>query len=82
MWRLTLKYVVSPCSRSRDDVGQIAERQDIGGAVERHAVLEREPLARFDFVANGEQTAIVDDDLHASDTRFEEENISGPENKE
>ena len=30
-----------------DDVGQVAERQDIAGAVERQAVLEREPLARL-----------------------------------
>ena len=29
------------------DVGQVAERQDVGGAVQRDAVLERQPLARF-----------------------------------
>src|SRR3954452_17364518 len=29
-----------------DDVGEIAERKNVAGAVEGHAVLEREPLAR------------------------------------
>src|SRR5674476_1026891 len=33
-------------------VGQVAERQDIGGAVERHAVLERQALPRFHLAAN------------------------------
>ena len=38
-------------------VGQVAERQDVGGAVERHAVLERQPLAGFHLFADGIETA-------------------------
>ena len=34
------------------EVGQIAEREDIGGAVERQAVLEGQALAGFHFVAD------------------------------
>ena len=60
-------------------VGQVADRQDVGGAVERYAVVEGKPLAGFDLFADRDKTGIVDYDLHASDTRFEEENIGGPE---
>ena len=45
-------------------VGQVAERQDIGGAVERQAVVERKPLAGFHLSANGIKTAIVNYHLH------------------
>ena len=31
-------------------VGQVAERQDVGGAVERDAVVERQPLAGLDLL--------------------------------
>ena len=42
------------------EVGQVAERQDIGGAVQRQAVLEGQPLAGFHFVANRDQTGIFE----------------------
>ena len=45
-------------------VGQVAERQDIGGAVERHTVLERQALAGFHLAANRVQTGIVEYHLH------------------
>ena len=45
-------------------VGQVAERQDIGGAVERHAVLERQALAGFHLVADRVQMGIVKYHLH------------------
>ena len=45
-------------------VGQVAERQDVGGAVERQAVFEGQPLARFHLVADRLQTGVVKYDLH------------------
>ena len=60
-------------------VGQITHRQDIGRAVERHAVVERKALAGFHLFPDRHKTRIVDYDWHVSDTRFQEENISGPE---
>ena len=45
-------------------VGQVAERQDIVGAVERQAVLEGQTLAGFYLFANRHQTGIVNYDLH------------------
>ncbi len=41
-------------------VGQVAERQDIGGAVERDAVVERQALAGFHLVADRNQTRIIE----------------------
>jgi hypothetical protein len=45
-------------------IGQVAERQDVGRPVERHAVLERQALASFHLVANRVQAWIVKYDLH------------------
>ena len=64
------------------EVGQVAEREDIGGAEQGEAVFESQALAGFHFGADRNQTRIIDDNLHGLDTRFEEENISGPEYKE
>ena len=54
----------------------------IVGAVEGDAVVERQALAGFDFVADGMETGIVDDWTAWLDTGFQEENIGGPEYKE
>ena len=45
-------------------VGHIAHCQNVAGTVQRQAVLERQALARLDFLADGKQTGIVDDNLH------------------
>src|ERR1017187_2486243 len=63
-------------------VGQVAECQDVGSAVEREAVFEGEPLARLHLAADRDKTGIVDYHLHTSGTRFKEEYISSPEKKE
>ena len=45
-------------------VGHVAHPQDVAGTVQRHAVLERQPLACLDLRADGNQTGIADDNLH------------------
>ena len=65
-----------------DDVGQVTQREDIGGAVERAAILKREPLACLYFFPDWTKTRIIDYDLHGSGTRFQEEYVCGPEYKE
>ena len=64
-----------------DQVGQVAKRKNVGGAVERYAVLERKPLARFNFAANWKQTRIVDHDLHVIHTPGLRSNISAAQNR-
>ena len=60
-------------------VGQVADGQNIGRAIEGDGVVEGKALAGFHLLADGYKTRIIDDDWHGSDTRFEEENIGGPE---
>src|SRR6185436_14675159 len=65
-----------------NQVGQPAGGQNIGGAVECYSVVKGEPFAGFHFGANRDQTSVFNHHRHASKTRFEEENIGCPEQKE
>ena len=45
MWRFTLKYVDVAVHAFANEVGHVADGQEVGGAVQRDAVVEREALA-------------------------------------
>src|SRR5471030_836225 len=53
-----------PVQPLANQVGQVSQRQNVAAAVERQAIVEREPLARLDLAANGNQARIVNYDLH------------------
>src|ERR1017187_2816841 len=61
-----------------NQVGQIPQRQDIAGAVERYAIVEGEPLAGFHFSTDGNQASVIDN-CHVLHVWLEQENIGGPE---
>ena len=60
-------------------VRQVAQAQNVVGAVKRDAVIERQPFAGFHFAANGNQARIVNFDWHASGARSAKQNIGSPE---
>ncbi len=46
------------------EVGHVAERQDVGRAVKRQAVVVRQALARLHFLADWLQPAVFNVDFH------------------
>src|SRR5262249_7520879 len=63
-----------------NQVGQVSDGEDVGGAIESYAVIKGQALARFDLIADGRQARIINVNLHVQAPGFRRK-ISAAQNK-